>query len=70
MPEIKINQDQILTAADKASQLAAEAEEAARGQALAYLAETDWHVTRMVETGVAIPNDVSKARAEAREVLK
>ena len=31
-----------------------------------YLAETDWYVTRKVETDVGIPTDILLARAEAR----
>ena len=33
---------------------------------LAYLASTDWYVVRYAETGVAIPAEVSAARAAAR----
>ena len=33
---------------------------------LAYLASTDWYVVRFAETGVAIPSEVSAARAAAR----
>tara|TARA_R110001606_G_scaffold62181_2_gene144958 strand:- start:3810 stop:4178 length:369 start_codon:yes stop_codon:yes gene_type:complete len=31
-----------------------------------YLGDTDWYVTRYVETGVAIPADVTTARSNAR----
>ncbi len=31
-----------------------------------YLASTDWYVTRFIETGEVIPDDVSSLRAEAR----
>ena len=31
-----------------------------------YLAETDWYVTRFAETGVAVPSDITTARAAAR----
>lgn len=34
--------------------------------ARAYLAETDWYVTRAAETGTPIPDDIAAARAEAR----
>ena len=37
-------------------------------EALNYLASTDWYVTRLLETGVEIPEEVSKLRAEARLV--
>ena len=33
---------------------------------LAYLAFTDWYITRHAETAVAVPADVTTARAEAR----
>lgn len=35
-------------------------------EALAYLASTDWYVTRFAETGVAIPAQISAERAAAR----
>ena len=37
-------------------------------EALNYLASTDWYVTRKLETGVEIPEDVSVKRAEARAI--
>jgi hypothetical protein len=43
--------------------------EQAKGEAFAYLNSTDWYVTRMTETGVAIPEDVLAKRAECRELL-
>jgi hypothetical protein len=33
----------------------------------AYLADTDWYVTRKVETGKAIPEEILAARNAARE---
>lgn len=33
---------------------------------LAYLASTDWYVVRFVETGVAIPSEITQLRAQAR----
>ena len=36
---------------------------------LQYLASTDWYVTRHAETGVAVPADVTTARAAAREAI-
>ena len=33
---------------------------------LAYLASTDWYVTRFTESGVAVPADVTQARTDAR----
>lgn len=35
-------------------------------EARAYLASTDWYVTRFVELGTVIPSDVTSARATAR----
>jgi len=43
--------------------------EQANAEAKAYLASTDWYVTRQSETGVAIPTDVLEARAKARALL-
>lgn len=38
-------------------------------EALAYLSNTDWYVTRKMETGVEIPLDVLTKRAEARLLI-
>lgn len=38
-------------------------------QSLAYLASTDWMVTRFAETGVPIPDEVKTKRAEARAAI-
>ena len=35
----------------------------------AYLASTDWYITRHAETAVAVPADVTTARAEARAAI-
>jgi hypothetical protein len=35
----------------------------------AYLASTDWYITRHAETAVAVPADVTTARAAARESI-
>ena len=43
--------------------------EQAKKEALYYLNSTDWYVTRMSETGVAIPEDVLAKRTECREML-
>ncbi len=42
---------------------------AAKAEAQAYLNSTDWYVVRFAETGVAIPQEVTDKRAEARELL-
>lgn len=31
-----------------------------------YLADTDWYVVRQIETGVAVPEEISQLRSEAR----
>jgi len=35
----------------------------------AYLDSTDWYITRHAETGVAVPADVTTARAAARAAI-
>ena len=35
----------------------------------AYLASTDWYITRHAETGLAVPADVTTARAAARAAI-
>ena len=35
----------------------------------AYLASTDWYITRHAETAVEVPADVTTARAAAREAI-
>jgi hypothetical protein len=37
-------------------------------QARAYLAQTDWYVARLAETGKPIPTSILAARATAREI--
>ena len=49
-------------------EVAAELASHTKAEALAYLASTDWYVTRKAETGVEIPEEVSIKRAEARLV--
>ena len=51
-----------LAAAQEAAERASAAEAARR-----YLAETDWMAIRAAETGRPMPEDVAKARAEARK---
>ena len=38
----------------------------ANKEALAYLASTDWYITRQLETGIQVPVEVSLLRAAAR----
>jgi len=44
----------------------ATAQEILNNESLAYLASTDWLIVRQAETGVAIPADITTARAAAR----
>ncbi|NDD12680.1 MAG: hypothetical protein EB072_08540 [Betaproteobacteria bacterium] len=39
-------------------------------QLIDYLASTDWYVIRALETGVPVPQDVTEARARAREAIQ
>jgi hypothetical protein len=59
MAEIKVDWSQRITAA------ARDAEDA-RLRALRYLAKTDWLVLRAAEGGKPVPEDIRKAREEAR----
>lgn len=43
--------------------------EQVKAEAQSYLVSTDWYVTRLTETGKAIPEDVLIKRAEARGML-
>jgi hypothetical protein len=67
---IEINMSQLLTAEDKAAAAKAEKTFALHAEARAYLAQTDWYVTRMGETAKAIPPNVIERRAAARELLE
>ena len=35
----------------------------------AYLTSTDWYITRHAETGVAVPDEITTARAAARAAI-
>tara|TARA_R110000803_G_scaffold159868_1_gene223900 strand:+ start:1040 stop:1369 length:330 start_codon:yes stop_codon:yes gene_type:complete len=50
-------------------EIAANAQQVINGESLAYLASTDWYVTRQSETDVAVPQDISTLRAEARAAV-
>ncbi len=45
------------------------AQEKANEAARSYLAETDWYVTRLQETGLEIPEEVQHKRAHARDSI-
>lgn len=47
----------------------AEKELANKQAALRYLAETDWYITRLTETGKPVPASILKKRATARETI-
>jgi hypothetical protein len=48
------------------AEIAANAQAELNVTSRAYLASTDWYVTRHAETGVTIPSDVTTAREAAR----
>ena len=45
------------------------AQEVINSESMAYLDSTDWYVVRYAETGVAVPSDVTTARAAARSAI-
>ena len=51
------------------AEIAANAQAEVNATSAAYLASTDWYVTRNTETGVAIPDNITAARAEARAAI-
>ena len=51
------------------AEIAANAQAVINSESLAYLASTDWYVTRQAETGADIPQDILTARAEARAAI-
>ena len=57
----------IKTAEDLRAEIDAAQRAERRAEALRYLAETDWLVTRQLETGKPIPPEVLDARAKARK---
>lgn len=54
------------TATDREARANEEAREAERAAARQYLADTDWMVTRAMETGRPMPEDIRIAREAAR----
>ncbi len=52
--------------APTAEEIAALAQAATNRQARAYLASTDWYIVRFTESGVAVPSEITTARAAAR----
>ena len=45
------------------------AQEVLNNESLGYLASTDWYITRHAETGVAVPEEITTARAAARAAI-
>ena len=56
----------IKTAAMLTAEAVTTAQDKVNAESLAYLASTDWYVTRFTESGVAVPADVTQARTDAR----
>lgn len=57
------------TAEDKAAEQLAIENEATKAEASRVLSESDWYITRLAETGKAVPKSVTKEREKARETL-
>jgi hypothetical protein len=51
------------------AEIAANTQAETNATSQAYLDSTDWYITRQAESGVAVPLDVTTARAEAREAI-
>ena len=51
------------------AEIAANAQAETNATNQAYLASTDWYITRHAETAVAVPADVTTARAAARAAI-
>ena len=51
------------------AEIAANTQAETNATSQAYLASTDWYITRHAETAVAVPADVTTARAEARAAI-
>lgn len=51
------------------AEIAANAQAETNATSQAYLASTDWYITRHAETAVAVPAEVTTARAAAREAI-
>ena len=51
------------------AEIAANTQAETNATSQAYLDSTDWYITRHAETGVAVPADVTTARAAARAAI-
>lgn len=66
----EINESPYLICTPKSVEmLARQAQEKLNRESLAYLANTDWMVTRLAENGTAIPVNVIAARQAARDAI-
>lgn len=63
---MSIDWSRLVTVEDKAQQSEEARRAADNTEARAYLAETDWYVIRLQETGQPVPDDVLASRAAAR----
>ncbi|MEC3862693.1 hypothetical protein VK792_15485 [Mesobacterium sp. TK19101] len=62
-----IDMSRMVSAEDKARAATVATLEAEVAEQAAYLAATDWYVTRFAETGTAVPEEVRAARTVARD---
>jgi hypothetical protein len=51
------------------SEIAANTQAETNATSQAYLDSTDWYITRHAETGVAVPDEITTARASARAAI-
>ena len=51
------------------AEIAANTQAETNSESLEYLKSTDWYITRHAETAVAVPADITAARAEARAAI-
>ena len=51
------------------AEIAANAQSLVNSESLEYLKSTDWYITRHAETGVAVPDEITTARAAARAAI-
>ena len=51
------------------AEIAANAQAETNATSQAYLASTDWYITRHAETAVAVPEEITTARASARAAI-
>lgn len=64
-----IDFSKLITVEDRAKQEAEALAQVLCAEARAYLSETDWYVTRLIETGTEIPEEIRAQRDTARRAL-